>query len=98
MYPGNGHRKRESPAEESVPTAERSAELCSDERGDASTGLGGDLLALGLREDANERLGARRPDQDPARPAKIRVASFNLRRDRLRQLVRRHRDVLLDLR
>src|SRR6185437_11306225 len=60
--------KRYEPGVEPLPASEASAELCSDECGDASTERLGLLRGLGLGEHAYDGLGARRPHEHAPTP------------------------------
>src|SRR3954469_17708851 len=97
--PPSPSRKQQSPAEWTPsPPRDGSAELSSDERRDASTGLLCRSRVFCLCEDANQGLRARRAPQDAPAPAPFPVQTLDLRHDGGRQLLVGDPDVLLRLR
>src|SRR2546422_4067658 len=74
-----------SPAERSFPSLETSAELSSHESRDPSTEGFGLLGALGLRQDADDGLGSRRPDEHPPAVPQLGVDPLHLGLDRRSQ-------------
>src|SRR4051812_33545087 len=79
-------------------SGQNSAELAFDKPSDPTTGLPRELSSLGLHEHSNERLGARRADEDAPCVAQLGVDALDRLAHRRGQALRRHAHVLLALR
>src|ERR1700756_5034349 len=97
-FPAEVCKKPKKPGRTPAPASERSAELPTDESRDASTGSSGHLGVPGLREHANDGLGAGRADEYAAVAVPLAVQTLDLGDEGGSQLLRVDPHVLLDLR